>query len=237
MNAFVLKIIAIVAMTFDHIGAEFLPFGLGYEPYAMIFRIVGRLTMPIMCFFIGEGFTKTRNRGKYAVRLAVFAVISEIPYRMFFGDGMNVMFTLLLGFCALWASDYLKNLMHTDSFRIPVYLFTATFSMIIGSDWDYIGILLIIAFYHGRESRVKAVLYPLGVYVFVLGASYIDALTVSGFQHFYINYIQFSGCLSIPLIMLYNGKKGPSAKYLFYLYYPLHLLLLWAISTFGVNSL
>ena len=233
MSSFVLKIIAIIAMTFDHIGAEFLPFGLGYGPYDVIFRIIGRLTMPIMCFFIGEGFRKTSNKEKYAIRLAAFAIVSEIPYRLFFDDEMNVMFTLLIGFCALWASDRLNNLMRTDSFRFPVYLLAATLSMIIGSDWSYIGILLIIAFYHGRGSKVKSVFYPLLVYSFVLLMSYFDALTVSGFQHFYINYIQFSGCLSIPILLLYNGKKGPSVKYLFYFYYPVHLLVLWAISTFG----
>ena len=129
MNAFVLKIIAIVAMTFDHIGAEFLPFGLGYEPYDMIFRIVGRLTMPIMCFFIGEGFTKTRNRGKYAVRLAVFAVISEIPFNLAMASSViypfhqNVLWSFLIALGLIHCNEKAKA-SEKLRIRIAVGIFT-----------------------------------------------------------------------------------------------------------------
>lgn len=232
MNSFVLKIIAVIAMTLDHIGAAFFPLGSGFQPYDILLRTVGRLTMPIMCFFIGEGYRKTRDRKKYAIRLFVFALISEIPYRLFFEEEINVMFTLFIGFCGLWASDVLKDTMKSDSFRVPVYLLSVIAALLIDSDWGYIGVLLIYAFYHGRESRAKAVLYPLSVYAFVLLTAYIEALFVNGFGTFYINYIQFAGCLSIPLLMAYNGNKGPSLKYLFYVYYPLHLVILWAVNAF-----
>ena len=68
MSASVLKIVAIIAMTFDHIGALFFPMGAAFYPYNIILRTVGRLTMPIMCFFIGEGYRKTSNKGKYFFR-------------------------------------------------------------------------------------------------------------------------------------------------------------------------
>ena len=233
MSSFVLKIIAIIAMTLDHIGAVFFPMGDVLFPYNIILRTVGRLTMPIMCFFIGEGYVHTRDKKKYSQRLAVFALISEMPYRLLLDNEMNVMFTLLIGFCGIWASDILKEKFRSDSFRVPVYLLSVIIAIVVDCDWSYIGVLLIYAFYHGRDSKVKGILYPLGVYIFVFVTAYFDAVFFTGFEYFYINYIQLAGCLSIPLLMLYNGKKGPSLKYLFYIYYPLHMLVLWAICNWG----
>ena len=233
MSAFVLKIIAIIAMTFDHIGAVFFPLGISCFPYSVILRTVGRLTMPIMCFFIGEGYRKTRNKGKYALRLLIFSFISEIPYRLLLHNEVNVMFTLFIGLCGLWVSDILKEKFKSDSFRVLVYLSAALVSILLDSDWSYIGILLIFAFYHGGESTIKRIVYPLSVYVFVLVSAYFEAVFAVGFESFYINFIQFAGCLSVPLLLLYNGKKGPSVKYLFYIYYPLHMIVLWAINNWG----
>ena len=230
MNAFVLKLVAIIAMTFDHIGAVFFPLGDTFFPYNIILRTVGRMTMPIMCFFIGEGYRKTRNKGKYALRLLCFALISEIPYRLLLSNEVNVIFTLFVGFCALWVSDILNDKLKSDGFRPLVYIAAVFISIIIDSDWSYIGILLIIAFYHGENSIAKRIFYPLAVYIFVLVSAYIEAYSYGGFQSFYINFIQFAGCLSIPILLLYNGKKGPSLKYLFYVYYPLHMIVLWLIN-------
>lgn len=234
MSAFVLKLIAIIAMTFDHIGAVFFPLGLRADHfcYSIALRTVGRFTMPIMCFFIGEGYRKTGNKGKYALRLLLFAFISEIPYRLLLHNEVNVIFTLFIGLCGLWVADILKERFKSDSFRIFVYLFAVLAAMLIDSDWSYIGMLLIFAFYHGGDSTVKRILYPLSVYVFVFISGYIEAVFVVGFESFYINFIQFAGCLSIPLLLLYNGKKGPSMKYLFYIYYPLHMLVLWLLHMF-----
>ncbi len=233
MSAFVLKIIAIIAMTFDHVGAVFFPLGDIFFPYNIILRTVGRFTMPIMCFFIGEGYKKTRSKGKYALRLLVFAFVSEIPFRMLLNGKFNVIFTLLIGLCALWGADILKEKFKSDSFRFPVYLLAAVLAIVLECDWNYIGVLLVFAFYHGGDDPVKRILYPLSVYIFVLASAYLEAVFVVGFASFYINFIQFAGCLSIPLLMLYNGKKGPSMKYLFYIYYPLHMLVLWWINNWG----
>ena len=229
MSSFILKIIAILAMTADHIGATFFPLGATYFPFNVILRTIGRLTMPIMCFFIGEGYKKTRDRKKYAFRLLVFALISEIPFRMLFQSNFNVMFTLFIGFCGLWISDILKEKLNTDRFRILVYIGALLTAFLLQSDWNYIGVLFIIAFYHCGESPVKKIIYPLSVYIFVLLKSFFEAEFITGLNSFYINFIQFSGCLSIPILLTYNGKRGPSLKYLFYIYYPLHMIILWGI--------
>ena len=230
MSSFVLKIIAIIAMTADHIGATFFPLGTTFFPFNIILRVVGRMTMPIMCFFIGEGYRKTRDKRKYALRLFVFALISEIPFRMLFQSNFNVMFTLFIGYCGLWISDILREKFNTDRCRPLVYIFAIVTAMLLESDWNYIGILFIFAFYHSEGSTVKKIFLPLSVYVFVLLSAYIDASLFAGFDYFYINFIQFSGCLSIPIILTYNGKRGPSLKYLFYVYYPLHMTVLCLIN-------
>lgn len=231
MSSFFLKIIAIIAMTADHIGATFFPLGDTYFPYNIILRTVGRLTMPIMCFFISEGYRKTHNRSKYALRLLVFSLISEIPYRLLFGNEFNVMFTLFIGFCGLWISDILNEKFKTDNFHPLVYIGALLTATLLQTDWNYIGILFIIAFYHSYGSYAKRILYPFSVYLFVLASAYSEAIFITGFHGFYINFIQFAGVLSIPILLTYNGKRGPKLKYLFYIYYPLHMIILWGIKT------
>lgn len=103
-----LKLIAIIAMTVDHIAWAFVPFG---SIAGQLMHVIGRLTAPIMCFMVAEGYYKTRNVKKYAIRLGIFALISHFPY-VFFSSGRfylihqtSVMFPLLLGLAALVVRD------------------------------------------------------------------------------------------------------------------------------------
>ena len=102
LNSYQLKCIAIITMLIDHIGAVLFPENL-------VLRYIGRISFPIFCFLLAEGFYHTKNVKKYMMRLAVFAVLSEIPYDLAFRNTyieftrQNVFFTLLIGVVMMYA--------------------------------------------------------------------------------------------------------------------------------------
>ena len=207
MNSFQLKCIAIVTMLIDHIGAILFPTMIG-------FRIIGRLSFPIFCFLLVEGFHHTRDVKKYMVRLGVFALISEIPYDLAFRNvfiefqRQNVFFTLLLGVGLMYV------LQRTNRMYIKVcYILLAMWAALAaGMSYDYRGILLIMIYYYFRNNQTAKL---------VLGSAWNFLWT--GVQ-------QFGALAGIP-IALYNGEKGKSMKYMFYVFYPVHLLILYFISS------
>ena len=183
LDANQLKLIAIVAMTVDHIAWLLFPgYAAGAVPIVM--HIIGRITCPVMCFFIAEGFHYTRDRKKYALRLFMLAVVSHFAYMLasnsyadwhsfipfYYGDVLNqtsVVWSLLGGLLMLWLCEDEK-----------------------------------------RSMGVK-----------VAGVLLICLITL----------LQLCVVLAIPLLALYNGKRGKNPavnkvmKWLFYIYYPLHL--------------
>ena len=88
LNSNIIKIIAIIAMTIDHISWLLFP-GYSKELLPIIFHILGRTSCPIMCYFIAEGFYHTKNIKKYTGRLFLFALISHIPYMLMFNEYVN----------------------------------------------------------------------------------------------------------------------------------------------------
>ena len=96
LTSYQLKWIAVITMVIDHIGAVLFP-------GELILRIIGRLSFPIFCFLLTEGFCHTHNRRAYMQRLGVFALVSEVPYDLTFHgklldlERQNIFFTLLLG--------------------------------------------------------------------------------------------------------------------------------------------
>ena len=81
LNSNAIKLIAIVAMTIDHIAWAVYP-GYSTEPGAIVMHIIGRITCPIMCYCIAEGFHYTHDVKKYTLRLLIFALISHVPYML-----------------------------------------------------------------------------------------------------------------------------------------------------------
>lgn len=108
MSSFVLKIIAVFSMCFDHFGYLF---SAGNFSFC---NLIGRFAFPIFAFQISEGYTHTRDLKKYFWRLFLFAIISQIPFNLFdyafgFDLSLNIFFTLLLGLTAICAYDKLPN--------------------------------------------------------------------------------------------------------------------------------
>lgn len=210
MNNTTLKLIAIVSMMIDHIGAVL-------YPDISLFRVIGRLAFPIFAFLLVEGYHYTRNQKNYLIRLLLFAFISEIPFDLAFNQSVlefshqNVFFTLFLGLVAI-------NIYNKYKHEMPVVAMVsvgvvALMSMILMTDYGLVGIFIIISFEVYREEKRKAfILVGLITIVMAIG-TYVQAVAIVSF---------------IP-IYFYNGKKGANLKYLFYIFYPIHLLVLYMI--------
>lgn len=225
LNGSMLKTIAVVTMFIDHFALVVLYWGIlypnipivegtdlykVYEIY-QVCRFIGRFAFPIFCFLLVEGFIHTSNRKKYAIRLAIFAVLSELPFnlavdnQLFSLEHQNVFFTLLIGLLTIWAMEYLERIQ-------PIFMWLAALlgcglAYVIQCDYDYQGILLIVILYLFRHYRL-------------LQAA-AGALSL---------YWEWPAMLSFIPILMYNGKKGWNMKYFTYVFYPAHLLILYIIS-------
>lgn len=209
LDSFQLKCIAIVSMALDHTGAVL-------YPSQIWLRCLGRIAFPIFCFLIVEGFFHTRDVRRYMGRLGVFALISEIPYDLAFRGvpleyaHQNVFFTLLIGIGMVVLLERNREW----PVKAVILLLAMWLAVLIRSDYNFRGVLLIFVFYIFHESRWLAV-------------------TAGGFWNFlYQGVIQKYGVLSVLPLALYNGERGRKMKYFFYIFYPAHLLLLYGISRF-----
>ena len=201
MTGFQLKLLAMLAMTADHIGAVFFP-------EIPLLRWIGRLAMPVLCFFIGEGLRHTRSPRRYLLRLTGFALLSELPFDLAFYGGIewghqNAYFTLALGLLALWA---------IQSRGMEGWLLALTAALaaeLLGCDYGMYGVLLILLLDQFHRARSEQ-----------LAAAALLNLAFFGLQ------TQTLSLIALPLLWLYNGKRGRDDRRLFYLYYPAHLCVL-----------
>ncbi len=229
-----IKYLAIIAMLLDHIGMFFLSAGLPEAPFPQILaysllRVVGRLTAPIMLFFLVEGFTHTSSRKKYGTRLLIFGLISQIPYALSHYNSLlkldlNMIITLFLTFLMLLAEE---NISRPWPKRILVFaLIMSTFCC----DWGVIGPLMAWLFYKFRNDR-SAQIKAFTVICLIQVVSAAVFLGMNG-RHWYGELWQAGMFLVIPVLLSYNGRPGsrsPVNKWLFYAFYPLHLLVIWLI--------
>ena len=215
-----LKLIAMISMVFDHAGDMFFP-------DVMWPRMIGRLAMPIFSFFIAEGFSHTRDRKKYLCRLGIFALISEIPFDLAFEGKIgfshqNTMLSFFLAVVALMLYDWIQGgtkseVNHASIGKTILGVIAvaaiAALSLLLRADYTIFAVIAVFLFYVLRQ---KHPLVRTGV-----GVAFL-ALTRT------VGYYCTTGLSFIPLAM-YNGKKGKGLKWLFYGFYPGHLLLLAAI--------
>ena len=223
LNSNHLKIIAIIAMTIDHIAWLLFP-GLQTTWYVMLLHIIGRLTAPIMWFFIVEGYNHTRNLKKYITRLFIFAFISHFAYCFAFGISFmpNLIFN---GTSVIWSLAWAVVLLYIlDNEKInkylKIFLFIFIFLITFPSDWSCIPVFAIIFMNKYKDNFKKKMLYMM-----------IGTLMYSIVYFIFIDRVygilQLFTCLTIPILYLYNGERGKlNLKYLFYIYYPLHLFII-----------
>jgi len=236
-----LKWIACVTMLVDHVGAVVVEALFRLEAssggscarellslYEMM-RTVGRLAFPIYCFLLVEGTHYTRSPGRYALRLGVAAILSELPYDLaFYGEWtiyhQNVMLTLLLGFCALELMKKCPNIVLKILAVIP-FMLLADF---LNTDYGGDGVLLIIMFALTRELPHRWLWQALGIW-FVFSPGH--AMFLYWLGGISITIQEWAVLAAVP-ISLYSGEKRSHSKvkqWAFYLFYPVHLTVLYLI--------
>lgn len=194
-------------MLIDHIGFIFFP-------QISIFRLIGRISFPIFCFLIVEGFYHTRNELSYFMRLFVFALISEIPFDLafhntiFYWQYQNVFFTLALGLLSIFCLEE----MNLKKYYFIFLIATWGAALFCHCDYGLGGVLLISLFYLTKNTPwLRFILTALILYLF-------------------FGIYELFGLIALIPIAFYNGKRGPSAQMIFYYIYPLHLFILWMIT-------
>lgn len=217
MSASLLKLIAIIAMLIDHVGATM-------YPDEIIFRIIGRIAFPIFAFFIAEGFRNTSNRRRYMIRLLLFGLISEIPFDLAFSNTFlsfghqNVFFTLGLGVLAL---DVFTKFEESNRMKALGYLYLiGLLSAFLRTDYNIVGILMIVLFYEYRFDFKSQVLWVGGINLLIAILGFISAGTLWGG-------LQVFAIAAFGLLYQYNDARGFNMKYLFYIFYPGHLMVLY----------
>lgn len=238
-----LKLIAIIAMTVDHIAwAMFDGYPSALLPLVM--HIIGRLTCPIMCYFIAEGYHYTKNINKYTFRLFAFAFVSHFAYifasndfvdfksfiPFYYGNFLNqtsVMWSLAWGLVMLRIADSKRiKSIYKVLFVILICIIT------LPSDWSCIAALCIMAIGTNRGNFRKQMSWMI-FYVALYSLVYFFAIDKA------YGILQMGVVLSIPVIAMYNGKRGKNPKinkfmkWFFYIFYPAHLFVIGLINYFS----
>lgn len=229
MSAFLLKFIACFTMLLCHI-----PFV--YVEYTIPFIYIGRISFPIFAFLISEGYIHTKSFSKYLKRLLIFGTISQIPaYLLFVGKSFNslyfnIFFTLAFGLICIKIYDTIK----LKYASIPLIFLFVLLAELLKFDYGGLGVLMIIFFYILREDKLHMVLTQMLLMIIL----YLKKLIAYGLSLFNLHYLLFQflfSVISLVLILNYNGKKGKSSnkiKVLFYIFYPLHIIILNLIKYF-----
>lgn len=200
-------------MVIDHVGAILFP-------DQIWMRVIGRVAFPIYAYCLAEGFRYTSDYRRYLGRLALFAILSEIPFDLaFYGvpfsfAHQNVFFTLTLGLILLWVLERCREqlLLCAGAFAVLCFLAQA-----LHMDYGAGGLLMVFAFYLARQGTSPWIGWGIFVFINLFG---------------YAGGVQWAAILALLPIGLYSGKAGKKKQRFFYWIYPLHLLLLWVIEKY-----
>lgn len=211
-------------------------------------RLVGRVAFPLFAFMIAEGAVHTRDRRRYALRLFLLALISEIPFNLVAGGtwifpaDQNTVFTLLFGLLAIWAGDLVCGFGPGSTYgdkRTPENgsVRTAVEWRRIPAGYErYVRVLVAVpfglaAYYLKTDYDLLGVM--LIAILYILRTEPQLRAVVCGTLLFcmYMNFYGIAACVAIFLINRYNGEKGSGSGKFFYAFYPLHLLVIWGIKT------
>ena len=216
-------------MVCDHVAWAALDF---FTPLAQIMHIIGRLTIPIMCFFIAEGYRHTSNVKRYVLRLALFGTISIIPFYIFFhetfGYRCNIIFDLLFGLTALIITDS-KKLKKPVKGLLCVLLFA--FSLAFGG-WPALPIVYILIFYYRKDFSSRTVMMCIATIVTIAIAVGLSLMKtrfgVGADWPWYEKFYLLGFVLAMIPLRMYDGTRGgdKNTGWFFYAFYPIHFIVL-----------
>lgn len=225
-----LKWIAMVTMVIDHIGCIFVPAGAMPVLYYLM-RGIGRLSFPLICFLLVDGFYYTHSRRRYLLQLLCFALISEIPYDLaFYGciwypEKQNVFWPLGIGLAVIWGMEKAGQRLEKEPRCVADLLILSAgmaAAMLLRCDYSMWGILMITAFYVCR--------YDFGMLLWVFPLTCLCQ-----------NWLETVAVLALPAVRLYSPRKQEGAtklpKGFFYWFYPVHLLVLWGVKLLCVYGI
>lgn len=226
ITGFELKIVAIIAMTCNHVAHGFITM----LPVPVLFCLyaVGGITFPIMAFLLVEGFIHTHDLKKYALRMLAFAVVAQVPYTLMFGYTANILFTLLIGLGILWLNDRFNP----GVGLLAVCVCTGLLHRYV--DWGTTGFVIIYMFGTLREASRSKEVRELNIVTII--ATMIVPMCVTCYNgirtgsNLALGYALVGYSIATVLLCLYRGERGRSMKWFFYAYYPLHLLVIWLIT-------
>ena len=198
----ILKLIALLTMLIDHIGCIFFP-------HISAFRIIGRISFPIFAYLLTIGYVHTQNLSKYALRLLLFGILSQIPYGILFPGSSNIFFTLLWGLLILFVYERL----HPWSALLLLPL-----AQLLSLEYGMYGAALILAFYHFRKAPAFAA-------CMASAATFLYCVYHGGF-------LQLYAIFALPLIYYPWKIQIRLPKYAAYVFYPAHFTVLLLIKCF-----
>lgn len=228
LNGNQLKVIAIIAMTIDHIAWIGIEEYIQAETFQQIFlHSIGRLTAPIMFFFVAEGYHYTRNYWKYLGRMAALAVVGHFAFCYFAQPSFNPFKNLLfnatsIAWPLMWGLIFLKV---WDSKKLGIWpnlIITAAGCVLtITSDWSCAAPLAILMIGLNRNNFHKQMLWLMAIVTMYAVAFFMFNNPTYGMVH-------MACWFTVPLLSLYNGQRGKTrwlGKF-FYWYYPVHMALI-----------
>ena len=276
ISGYALKMIAVISMFIDHLGATVV-LGCLYAARSVTvamteserlldqllvwvnhnwnqavsiyeyMRYIGRIAFPIYCFLIVEGFLHTKNVKKYALRLGLFALISEIPFDLAFNEGWwdmtsnNVYFTLLIGLLVIWGisavgkrcEEETKDQGEQEEQQKKDYGILCKICGILGILVCIIGGAFV-ADYMGTDYAAAGVFTIVVMYLlrrkpwmgYIMGILVLTVVLIIEMN----NSTELIALIGAVPVCYYNGKRGKNVKYFFYAFYPVHLLLLWFVT-------
>lgn len=216
-----LKLIALVSMTMDHIGVVLFP-------QAQWLRIVGRLALPIFAYMIAEGCRHTRSMGKYLLSMAALALVCQSVNYVAMNKSLyqSILVTFSLSIALIWLLQTAQKeasplwiAVGATGVAVVYFLCQILPGLLPGTDYyvDYgfIGVLIPVLVYMGKKKDQQLIFLTLG----------LAALSYS------LGQIQWYCLLAVPLLAVYNGGRGKwRLKWLFYIYYPAHLVAIYGLS-------
>lgn len=218
ISSFTLKVLAIIFMCCDHIGKCFFP---SFFPLYCL----GVCSFPLFAFQLVQGYIHTHNLKRYFIRLLIFALVSQVPFMLALSTFvpnffvLNIFFTLILGLLSIFIYDKCPN----NILKILSILAILAISIILNIDYSAWGVILILSFYIFRNN--KSLLSISFIVLCIL--KYIKYFLFS--YHYFYLFLCISTIASLIFILLYNGKQGKKISTFFYMFYPIHLSLIYLV--------